>query len=121
MRDAVGAAGDRASITFAHIKGYKVRKMHSYVGILQSQATQVVWSRIHTPIRFESTQVDERLQVADCLASAVRYALEPEYGQVETRYLDTLSSLLWRRHGKLKSYGLKMHPPTGCPQPHPWD
>ncbi len=120
MRDTVGASGDRMSVTFAHIKGYKTAKMHDYVKVLKSQQTQIVWSRMHRPVSFDNTQVDERLQVADALASAVRYALEPEHGQVETRYLETLAPLLWRRYGKLTPYGLKMHPTTGCPESHSW-
>ena len=119
MRDTVGGTSN-LSVTVAHTKGYTVSKMHTYVRTLKTIPTQVAWQHLNTPIRFNSTQVDERLQAADAIASAAGYALEPIHTVVEPRYLLACRTLLWRRSGALTSYGFKMHPTGGCPTAHPW-
>ena len=120
LRDEARSVG---SLTFAHTKGYKTGKMHDYTQALKDQSTQIDWSFIHTPIRFSNTQTDERLQVADVVASAAGYAFEPQHGLTEDRYMRILAPRLWRRFGQLGSYGLKLLPAaTGhpCPVSHAW-
>jgi hypothetical protein len=50
--------------------------------------------------------------LADIAASATYQAFEPDqYGNTEPRYLQELTSRLWRPPSRqLTSYGLKMHP-----------
>jgi Protein of unknown function (DUF3800) len=121
LRDEVQSIG---SLMFAHTKGCKTKKMHRYVQILKGQQTQIDWAWLHTPIRFSNTQTDERLQVADAIASAVGYAFEPQHGFTEERYLRTLAPILLRRYGQLASYGLKIQPAFMSRQPcgtsHAW-
>ena len=51
------------------------------------------------------------LQVADAVASGVRYAAElNRYGESEDRYLRLLAPTFYRRKGALFGYGLKFWP-----------
>ena len=124
MRDSVTTSGKELSVTFAHAKGYQVAKMHSYVNVLKGSQTEICWTSLSPKVRFSSTQVDERLQVADALSSAAGYAFQEKHGHTEQKYLQLLAPTLWRRNGRLLPYGLKQHPNAAagntCPTAHSW-
>lgn len=103
-------AGLVTSLTFEHMKGYQKWKMKEYVERLQWLSTQIKWSHLHTPVRFGAKKTHEMLQVADCIASAGGFALQPKYGIVECGYLELIAPVLWRRNGCAMQYGLKAHP-----------
>ncbi len=54
---------------------------------------------------------DAGLQLADCGASAIASAFEPDpYGNVEAQYLHALQEMIYSRQGNYLSYGLKLIP-----------
>ncbi len=107
--------GVLGSVTFAHLKGFSVDKVHGYVEQLKGRSDHgIEWAHLHTPVRFGKMETDERLQAADTIASAAGDAFQGgELGVIETRYFRTLAPTLWREGGTLLSYGLKIHPALG--------
>ncbi len=108
------AGGDGAIVTFAHLKGFKAKKLHDYRGALEaSEEVDIRWEvfRGH-PFRIASPKEVELLQMADTSASALFKAVEVDpYGNTESRYLAELRPKLYRRSGgKVTSYGLKVFP-----------
>lgn len=116
-------SGRRTSVTFEHPKGYQVKKMKEYMTKLRSLETAVSWPNVHLPVRFGAKSTHPLLQVADCLASAAWHAFQPQFGHIEDRYLKLAAPHLWRRNGRVLSYGVKVHPAlgrSGCPTDHSW-
>jgi hypothetical protein len=106
--------GEEAIVTFAHLKGFKVQKLHDYRRLLEtSGGLGIRWPvfRGH-PFRVNTPRAVELLQIADIAASALYRAIEPDdYGNTEPRYLEELRSKLYRRHpAAVTSYGLKTFP-----------
>lgn len=100
-------------VTFAHVRRFKVQKLHAYRQALQLSQTQIWWPAFNAhPFRVSDHGVSELLQLADISASALFNAIEPDaYGNVEDRYLRNLSPKLYRRGtGAITSYGLKVFP-----------
>lgn len=112
-------AGLHGSITFAHLKGSRPKRAHDYVRLLQERTTSIKWDSLHLPIRFSTPGVDERLQIADIITSATGQAFEgPGEGRpTDQTYWQILHPCLWRRYGKLKTYGLKVQPPVNVDPP----
>jgi hypothetical protein len=70
-------------------------------------------------IRLLQKRESEWAQAADWAVGAIFDALNPdEFGNVETRYLETLAPRIYRS-GNVFSYGLKFLPNTSAPQ-HAW-
>jgi hypothetical protein len=62
-------------------------------------------------VKVSNPELLDMLQVADHFVSAAGNAFNPnEYGDVQPFYLERLKSRLYRRQGKLASYGLKLFP-----------
>ncbi len=102
----------QAFVTFAHIRGFRVAKLHAYVAVLQASDTEIRWQALHLPIRMETIQTNDFLQVADSTASATAQAFEPDrFGNTEPRYVNEIARRLYRRaNGRNMSYGMKIHP-----------
>jgi hypothetical protein len=111
--------GGQAYVTFAHIDRFKIAKLHTYVAELQKRNTQIRWRALFLPVRMETMQVNDFLQVADLIASATGQAIEPDrFGNTERRYIETLAPRLYRYAGsKLTSYGMKLHPTSEVNSP----
>lgn len=106
--------GGTAIVTFAHLKGFKAKKLHDYRAALEaSDGEDVRWQVFEGhPFRINSPRAVELLQVADITASALFRAIEPDdFGNTERRYLHELVPKLYRRRdAQLTSYGLKTFP-----------
>lgn len=102
----------QAYVTFAHIDRFKISKLHEYVTQLQGRNTQIRWRALHLPVRMETMQTNDFLQVADLTASATGQAVEPDrFGNTERRYVEALAPRIYRYPGgKITSYGMKLHP-----------
>lgn len=108
------SGGSGAIVTFAHLKGFKARKLHDYRRALESSDGEGIrWSvfRDHR-FRIDNPKAVHLLQVADIAASALFQAIEPdEYGNTELRYLEELRPKLYRGGpAGITSYGLKVFP-----------
>jgi hypothetical protein len=73
--------------------------------------------RIHWPAinaaNMEASQKHDYsgLQVADCVASSVRWALEyTRYGHTEHRYVKNIKKIVYSRKKQYTSYGMKFFP-----------
>jgi hypothetical protein len=106
--------GTGAIVTFAHLKGFKARKLHEYRRALEtSDGVDIRWKVFDEhPFRIDSPREVELLQIADTSASALFRAIEPDrYNNTEPRYLEELSPKIYRRgQGNITSYGLKVFP-----------
>jgi len=108
----VDDSGGQAYVTFAHIDRFKIAKLDAYVRLLQNLPTQIRWPALFLPVRMQTMQTNDLLQVADTAASATAQAFEPDqFGNTEDRYLRALAPRLYRRPpGPITSYGMKLHP-----------
>lgn len=117
--------GTDAIVTFAHVRHFKVAKLHDYRQALE--ATPAVQFRAGVfdrhPFRISDPTQTVLLQVADAAASALFRAVEPDdYGNTERRYLEHLARKLYRRGDSLTtSYGLKVFPASACAPGAPLD
>lgn len=105
--------GAEAIVTFAHVRRFKVQKLHDYRQALRQSQTEIWWPAFDGhPFRVSDHGATELLQLADISASALFKAIEPDtLGIAENRYLRNLSPKLYRRGGgALTSYGLKVFP-----------
>jgi hypothetical protein len=102
-----------AVVTFAHLKRFKVAKLHNYRAILEMLPTQIRW-RVFAGRPFHVSDMKQRelLQIADSCASALFKAVEPDdFGNRETRYAENLDPLVYRRGlAAVTSYGYKVFP-----------
>lgn len=99
--------------TLAHVVRFKLAKLREYEAKLRAlPGCQIRWNAIAGGGVIAQPNRVEYLQLADIAASATGAAFNPDpFGNTEQRYLRELSPRLYRRaHGKLTSYGLKMHP-----------
>jgi len=108
------SGGTAAIVTFAHLKGFRARKLHDYRRALEtSDGVAIRWSVFDGhPFRIDSPKAVELLQMADTTASALFRCIEPDrYGNTEPRYLGELAPKLYRRgSAEITSYGLKVFP-----------
>lgn len=109
----------QAYVTFANIDRFKIAKLHVYVELLKMSDTQIRWRALFLPVRMQTMQGNDLLQVADTTASATAQAFEPDqFGNVEDRYLRALAPRLYRRPpGPITSYGMKLHPTSMASDP----
>jgi len=106
--------GTDATVTFAHVKGFKSQKLHDYRAALENTGDVEIRWPVFTghPFRIDAPNSVELLQIADTAASALFRAIEPDaFGNMEPRYLQELSPKLYRRGAaNVTSYGLKTFP-----------
>jgi len=106
--------GTEAIVTFSHVRGFKAQKLHEYRAALEATAgVEIRWQVFNAhPFRIAAPSEVELLQIADTTASALFRAIEPDaYGNTEPRYLEELSSKIYRRGAaNVTSYGLKTFP-----------
>lgn len=111
--------GTEAIATFAHLRGFDPKKLHSYRQALEvSDGVSIRWDIFDGhPFRVASPKTMELLQIADTTASALFRAIEvDDFGNTERRYLEELAPVLYRPEGKgsVTSYGLKVFPSHVC-------
>jgi hypothetical protein len=102
--------GGTCIVTFAHIKNFRVQKLHNYRAALQASPTSIHWPSFEGhPFRIGGMNAVELLQFADSTASAVFQAVEPDpFGNLEDRYLRNIAGKLYRyKTSSITSYGLK--------------
>ncbi len=101
---------DRANMSYDDIRSY-VRYL---LNVPPDYSERVSIKRnVIDPDRIRSVQHSQLagLQIADAAATSVFYALNPNrYGETESRYLAHLAQTLYRRKGKVISYGMKFWP-----------
>jgi len=84
--------GGTSVVTFAHVKRFKVQKLHDYRRALALSDTNIHWPSFDGhQYKVSAPNSIELLQVADITASALLDAVEPRYGNVEDRYLRNIS------------------------------
>jgi Protein of unknown function (DUF3800) len=112
-RPVVREGDGRARIIFSRRGGLSYDGFKEYlVGLRDRNETTVHWPSIDIET-VEATDHSKLagLQIADCGVSAVASAIEQDrYGNVEGSYLGEIAPNLYRRGGKVMSYGLKFLP-----------
>lgn len=112
-----------AKVIFEHRRRLSYGSLRDYLTTLRSQAQDDAWMevllndvRIHwgaiEPTNIEAEQKPRYagLQLADCVASGTRWALERRYDTTEHRFAKTLKPIVYKRNGNYTSYGLKFFP-----------
>lgn len=112
MRPQVPEGDGRVKIVFSKRGGMDYEDFRNYLRRLQTTETQIHWPVIDidaVDARDHSTRAG--LQIADCIASAFRMAVDPdEYGNCESRYARELKANTYHRNGNYLSYGMKVLP-----------
>lgn len=109
--------GGAAITTFAHVRRFKTAKLHSYLSLLRQSDTTIDTATFQShPLRINSPDKIELLQLADIAASALFAAIEPDrFGNLEPRYFEQLIPRIYRRGARpITSYGLKVFPPEAA-------
>ena len=109
-----------AKLTFEHRASLDYEAMRAYFALLRGRTgNQVQWDSVNTE-DLTILQGGQRrwLQAADSAAGSMWNALVPNrFGQTEPSYLQSLSSILYRRPpGRVTSYGLKFMPGAAAPK-----
>jgi hypothetical protein len=103
-----------ALVTFAHVRRFRVSKLHDYRRALETTPTEIHWTPFEGhPFQVSAPTEVRLLQVADIAASAAFKAIEPDsYGNTEPRYLDNLGPKLYRYRpsSAITNYGLRVYP-----------
>jgi len=113
MRTRVREGDGRVKIIFSRRGGMSYDGCHDYLIHLKGDPeARIYWPVIDVDgISAESHSKMAGLQLADCGASAIAAAVEPDmYGNVEGQYLNLLARRLYERKGNYLSYGLKFLP-----------
>lgn len=110
-------------IIFEHRRRLSYDSVRAYLRTLRGNAGEDAWLqvllhdiRIHWPAiepdRVEAAQKAQYvgLQLADCVASGTRSALESKFGFTEHRYAKMLKPRVYKYGSKYGSYGLKFFP-----------
>lgn len=104
-------------LLFSNRQGMPYDEMRNYLQLLKKQKDigqdiRIEFERI--PVNKLSTQTPGKsmgLQLADAAAGTFFNALEKDrFGNTEPRYLNTISSVLYRHEGLFRGYGLKIVP-----------
>lgn len=121
----LGNTGDeKAHIIFSNRGQFRREHLDNYLSILRGQTAyeqaldlgagshDIKWRRIQDDlIDVQDHNSLAGLQVADAVASGIRWALEPTpHSLTEHRYAKILAPRVWRRFGRVQSYGLKFEP-----------
>jgi hypothetical protein len=122
-RDTAAANDCECRLIFEHRARLSYDDLRDYLTILQGKAEEDAWLemllndvRIHwaaiVPQNVEAAQKAQYagLQLADCVASGTRAALEYRHGFTEHRYAKTLKPRVYNRGSNYTSYGLKFFP-----------
>ena len=99
--------------TMAHVVRFQISKLREHEARWRDKpGSQIAWDHLDDRGgRLDQPSRIEHLQLADLAASATGAAFnKDEFGNTEIRYLQELAARLYRRNGKLLSYGLKLHP-----------
>lgn len=123
-----GSGDGFAEVMFSNRAQMSYEELRDYLRHLKtnSEAMQVRidWSVID-PDRIDAKPHDKfaGLQMADAVSSGLKYAVNPNpYGDIETRYVEPLLPVFYRREGVLHGYGLKFWPKNAAglvvDQPH---
>lgn len=98
-------------VIFSNRSNISYEELTEYMKHLRNdRRCQIKWDVLGEIKIFESTQ-RKMLQFADACASSLAEALEKDnFGYYEDRYVRVLKDKLYRRQGKLISYGLKFFP-----------
>ena len=114
-RPSVKEGDGRAKIVFSRRGGMSYPDFQEYLDRLRKSGDG---STVHWPIidihniEAKDHSRDAGLQLADCGASAVASAFEPDpYGNVEGQYLQAIRRQIYHRNNNYLSYGMKLHPP----------
>lgn len=114
MRRDVPEGDGRLKIIFSRRGGMSYDDFRSYLDRLRGDADK---TNIHWPVidigSIEALDHSKHagLQLADCGASAIASALEPDlYGNVEAQYLHQIQQVIYARNGNYLGYGLKLLP-----------
>ncbi len=104
----------RLKVIFSRRGGLSYSGFQNYLNVIKETPNG---SKIHWPvidiasIEAKDHSTDAGLQLADCGASAIAAALEPDpYGNIEAQYLHELQNMVYSRNGNYLSYGLKLLP-----------
>lgn len=101
--------------TLAHIQRFKKATLREYearIKNLPPSMCSVSWEWVNP----KGGDIDQPkrlpyLQLADFAASSIGNAFEPgNDGLCHPEYVQEFSTRLWRKNGKLTTYGMKMHP-----------
>jgi hypothetical protein len=106
-------SGRELSYTVAHVVRFRMAQLREYEASLrQLDDCTIAWEALDpSGGKIDQPKRIENLQLADIVASATGAAFNVDtYNNTETRYLQEMVPRLYRRNGKLLSYGLKMHP-----------
>jgi hypothetical protein len=112
-RPVVREGDGRAKLIFSRRGGLSYDGFKEYLVKLRDRnETTVHWPSIDIgSVEAKDHSTLAGLQIADCGVSAVAAAIEQDkYGNVERSYLDEIASNLYRRNGKVMSYGIKFLP-----------
>jgi hypothetical protein len=103
--------GGDVGYTLAHVVHFPKEKLRDYERRLRQKPSQIRWHAISGDGAMDQPSRIEELQLADIAASATAAAFNADrFGNTEPRYLKEIAPVLYRRKGKLISYGMKMHP-----------
>jgi len=103
-------------------KGYKVRlypenkggikyeELNGYLDYIQSQPDCEIREDCILGVKPKAKSQSNLIQLADCVCGAAYNAVEYKYGVIEDSYLLMLKDKLYKRSGKVFSYGLKFMP-----------
>ena len=113
QRAAVPEGDGRVRIVFSRRGGLSYEGFQDYLrGLNSEQATTIHWPVIDIDgIEAKDHSTDAGLQLADCGASAIAAAFEPDpYGNCEAQYAHVLRDVVYSRKGNFLAYGLKILP-----------
>jgi hypothetical protein len=90
--------------------GIKYEELNGYLDYIQSQPDCEIRKGSILGVKPKAKSQSNLIQLADCVCGAVYDAVEYKYGVIEASYLLMLKDKLYRRSGKVFSYGLKFMP-----------
>jgi len=106
----VGDQGGRVDCIFEHRANLSYTQLRAYITSLIADPNTEIRDVIDAIQARNKDQV-KNLQVIDACNGALYAALQPDrYGNNEVTYLAMLRDRLYRKNGKLFSYGLKLFP-----------
>jgi hypothetical protein len=107
-------------LVFERCKGLNYDALEEYIGILRGighdpffpEPVNIEWDFLDlTKLRIENKDLIGALQIADCCASSVQWAVEKRFGHIEHRFAKTLKPRVYSRRKNLRqnyqSYGMK--------------
>lgn len=114
MRPEVPEGNGKVKIIFSRRGGMSYDDFKRYLSDLKSstKANTIHWPVIDIDgIEAKDHSRDAGLQIADCMASATAWSLEPDkFGNTEMQYLQALKPNIYHRKDNILSYGLKLLP-----------